>query len=50
MSPLPYIKRAFDWVGHLGVQCFRYVSIERAARLSPDWGRLESKVDALHRK
>ncbi|MDQ6766959.1 MAG: hypothetical protein M3Z41_04035 [Candidatus Eremiobacteraeota bacterium] len=50
MSPRPTFKQVFNWVADLGVRCMHCVSIERTARLSPDWGRLESKTPNGHHK
>ncbi len=43
MSVGPSFYKILGWIGDLGVRCMRRPSLERTARLSPEWGKLETK-------
>ena len=48
-SPRSTFKDVVHWIAELGVRCLDSTTIESTARLSPDWGRLESKPTRPHR-
>ncbi len=42
------VKTFARWLANLGEACLCHVSMERAAKLSPDWARFESRPRNTH--